>query len=533
MALLGSVAVCPVIAATSSQALEQQFESEVSQGQLSQAQQDLQTMEQNSGYTQPSLSSSFTDVATALIQAIKNNDYSVASTLSNEVQVLAQQITAAFNQGQITSAQQNVLNSLQSVVSASQQDLPILEKLNGYTAPSLSDLSNALTTAVTNNDWTVANTLFAEIQTLDNDTGAVSSNTTSTPAPTPIATTTESPTTTTTAPTSVFTVGSTQYAVAGQTKTMDTRPFIKANRVYLPVRYLADALGISDSNITWNATSQTTTINDNGQIAQFQIGSNVLQVNNQNITMDVSPMLDGDNRVCLPVSWLAKAFNINISWDGSTQTVTINGSANNSVNGSSTQQGPTQVASQTPSDNKARIFGLSDDEINDAINTGQKGFEYVSNTFNPNYQLNATSNNCDIFTPDVMIMTPYFEIVRASCLAAIKYQNYTFNEGKDYANEMKSLICFDVQTYGSSIDYASSLVVVLKQGNTIIQPTDIGNSDQLAETSSSWPNPPAYEQDLTVEFPSDEIDVNQPAELIYNLDPIHIATYRIDFSQYK
>ena len=34
--------------------------------------------------------------------------------------------------------------------------------------------------------------------------------------------------------------------------TMDVAPYIKDSRTFLPLRYVADALGVPDSNITFN-----------------------------------------------------------------------------------------------------------------------------------------------------------------------------------------------------------------------------------------------------------------------------------------
>ncbi len=183
--LFGSVAVGPAMAADSAsasqnQALEQQFESEVNQGQVSQAQKDLQTLEQNAGYTQPTPLNAISDLLNGLLQSFKNANWSVADTLNNEIQTLSQQYESTVNQNQLSHAQQDQMSLLQNSLSSAQRDLKTLEQNAGYTTPSTSDLQTALTQAVNNGDWTVANALFNEIMTLENGTNTSGSGTTPT-----------------------------------------------------------------------------------------------------------------------------------------------------------------------------------------------------------------------------------------------------------------------------------------------------------------------------------------------------------------
>jgi hypothetical protein len=77
--------------------------------------------------------------------------------------------------------------------------------------------------------------------------------------------------------TTTFTIGSTTYTVveAGVAveKTMDVAPYIKDGRTYLPVRFVAEALGVSADNIIWDPVNATVTIFKGDRIAQMTIGS--------------------------------------------------------------------------------------------------------------------------------------------------------------------------------------------------------------------------------------------------------------------
>jgi len=126
--------------------------------------------------------------------------------------------------------------------------------------------------------------------------------------------------------TTTFTIGSTSYTVVQNNvaveKTMDVAPYIKNGRTYLPVRYVADALGVSDDNIIWDPVNATVTIFKGDRIAQMTIGSTTLLVNGVQINMDAAPEIT-NGRTMLPVRWLAQALGATISWDAETQQVTV------------------------------------------------------------------------------------------------------------------------------------------------------------------------------------------------------------------
>ena len=120
----------------------------------------------------------------------------------------------------------------------------------------------------------------------------------------------------------LFKIGSSQYTVDGQNKTMDVAPFTENNRTFLPIRYLADALGITSDNITWDSANQAVTLTKGDKVVQVTIGSKILKVNGSNILMDVSPKMVND-RIFLPLAWLAQAFDVNLSWDENTHSIGV------------------------------------------------------------------------------------------------------------------------------------------------------------------------------------------------------------------
>ena len=125
----------------------------------------------------------------------------------------------------------------------------------------------------------------------------------------------------------VFTIGSTHYTANQQTLTMDAAPYIKNNRTFLPLRFVANALGIPDAGITYDDATQKVTIVDGAAMTvKLSIGSTYLFLNGTPTTMDVAPEIIA-GRTFLPISWIARALGFNATWDAATQTVTLDSSS--------------------------------------------------------------------------------------------------------------------------------------------------------------------------------------------------------------
>jgi hypothetical protein len=123
--------------------------------------------------------------------------------------------------------------------------------------------------------------------------------------------------------TSTFVLGADKYMVNGVEVAGVAASFAKNNRTYLPIRDVARALGIDDSNIIWNQEKQTVTLLKGERFVQLTLGSNVIKINGLDVyTMDVIPEVSA-NRTFLPAAWVAQAFGQSATYDAATQTVTI------------------------------------------------------------------------------------------------------------------------------------------------------------------------------------------------------------------
>jgi hypothetical protein len=119
----------------------------------------------------------------------------------------------------------------------------------------------------------------------------------------------------------VFKINDTSFTVNGVAYTMDVAPYIKDSRTFIPVRYAAQACGVSAENILFSEGKVTLIKGD--KVIQLTIGSKVMIINGVAITMDVAPEIINPGRTMLPFRWVAQALGATVSYDEATQTVTM------------------------------------------------------------------------------------------------------------------------------------------------------------------------------------------------------------------
>ncbi len=117
-----------------------------------------------------------------------------------------------------------------------------------------------------------------------------------------------------------FPIHESHFITNGQTIHMDAEPFTENGYSYVPIRYLAQALGITD--IKWIPESKTVTLTKENNNVSLIIGNKTVFINGQPVLSNVTPkMLNG--RTYLPARIIAEAFNYSVSWDSITQTVIL------------------------------------------------------------------------------------------------------------------------------------------------------------------------------------------------------------------
>jgi hypothetical protein len=120
-----------------------------------------------------------------------------------------------------------------------------------------------------------------------------------------------------------FVIGESTYSVNNTTKSMDVVPYVDANnRLMLPLRFTANALGVAEKDFTWNAETQTATLIKDNHFVSFTAGQLSFKLNGQSIKMDSSLEIK-DNRVMVPVRYLSEALGFTASWESGSKTVTL------------------------------------------------------------------------------------------------------------------------------------------------------------------------------------------------------------------
>ena len=122
---------------------------------------------------------------------------------------------------------------------------------------------------------------------------------------------------------SVFTIGAKQYTVNDVKFEMDAAPYISAeNKTMVPVRYVANAFGISEKDILFS--NGTVTILAGHRTIQLTIGSDVALLNGAQYKMATPVVLNQDNRTFVPIAEIAKLLGVHYSWNNELKTVTFN-----------------------------------------------------------------------------------------------------------------------------------------------------------------------------------------------------------------
>lgn len=123
--------------------------------------------------------------------------------------------------------------------------------------------------------------------------------------------------------TAIYTIGSTSYKVNGETRTAEVAPYVENGRTYLPVRYVAEALGVTPANILFDKPTSMVTLIKGDRVVQLKLKTNQLTINGSTINMDVKAVTKA-NRTVLPIAWVGKALDATVMYDAAAKTVTVN-----------------------------------------------------------------------------------------------------------------------------------------------------------------------------------------------------------------
>jgi len=118
-------------------------------------------------------------------------------------------------------------------------------------------------------------------------------------------------------------IGAKGYVQDGAAKVMDVAPFIKDDRTFVPVRYLAEAFG---ATADWNEATQTVTLTRADMTLTIIIGQSAITKVADGVTTIVTadvPAFIMDGRTVLPFRAVGEAFGAEVSYDAATQAVSF------------------------------------------------------------------------------------------------------------------------------------------------------------------------------------------------------------------
>jgi len=101
--------------------------------------------------------------------------------------------------------------------------------------------------------------------------------------------------------------------------TLEEAPFIRSNRTYVPLRFVAEAFQI---NVDWLPAEQKITLKENSTLVELWINRSTIRINGRDQKIDAVPVLV-KNRTFVPIRFVAEALEAYVVWESKTQTVII------------------------------------------------------------------------------------------------------------------------------------------------------------------------------------------------------------------
>lgn len=99
----------------------------------------------------------------------------------------------------------------------------------------------------------------------------------------------------------------------GESVSLENAPILYEDRTFVPLREIANAFGISDSDITYDEATEKVTIKSGDVEIVMYIGSSIAFVNDELKTLDV-PAFTHNDRTYIPVRFVSEMFHKNVDY---------------------------------------------------------------------------------------------------------------------------------------------------------------------------------------------------------------------------
>ena len=119
----------------------------------------------------------------------------------------------------------------------------------------------------------------------------------------------------------VMTIDKKNYTINGVDKKMDTSPFIKDSRTFVPIRFVMDAL---NAEINYNESNREVEISYNDQKMIIPIDKKYIMVNDEKKNIDTAAFIK-DSRTFVPIRFVSESLGLSVDYNDSARQVIISG----------------------------------------------------------------------------------------------------------------------------------------------------------------------------------------------------------------
>lgn len=114
-------------------------------------------------------------------------------------------------------------------------------------------------------------------------------------------------------------IGQASAALSGQMKALEAAPYIKNNRMMVPLRLVAEGLG---GEVRWDEAAQRATIRLDGKTIVLTAGRATANRDGRRVALD-APAEIRDGRLFVPVRFVSEALGYKVHWNGNERSVLI------------------------------------------------------------------------------------------------------------------------------------------------------------------------------------------------------------------
>lgn len=116
--------------------------------------------------------------------------------------------------------------------------------------------------------------------------------------------------------------------ILGKKASNASPPIVKNNRIYIPLRYVGEALSYK---VSWNAKTSTMELKSASPAIKVTVGNKTAYVDGKKVTMDTAPIMHNE-RAYIPLTFVQEYFNYTTTYDKTKNLISISKKIPGSIN---------------------------------------------------------------------------------------------------------------------------------------------------------------------------------------------------------